>query len=167
MKPLKTNSKPADARGGPKSLLVYVEDDDSNWRVALAGLSQEYNLLRARNSEEAFQLLKDHESDIYAVLMDIELQDSDLNGLEVAKAMRGVIPTQELPDYARNVPRKQLPVVFVTAFGEDFREEEYKTAGSTCVIPKPVNLKLLSRALSQLQDGNGSDPAAAPKVPRE
>src|SRR5690349_17818615 len=86
-----------------REVLLYVEDDDDNWRVAQLRLSDGYELIRARNSAEACKALEYRGSELSAILMDIELRGSDLDGVQLTQLVRGKIPRSKLPGYARGV----------------------------------------------------------------
>ena len=62
-----------------REVLLYVEDDDDNWRVAQLRLSEGYELIRARNAAEACRALEYRGAELSAILMDIELRGSDLD----------------------------------------------------------------------------------------
>jgi CheY-like chemotaxis protein len=131
--------------------LMYVEDDDENWQVAELRLGEEFDLLRAANAREACQLMKDAGSGLIAILMDIELRGSDLNGIELTELFRGKRSTRELPDYARNMPTFTHPIIFVTAHGARYSDVELMLFGADRVIQKPVNFNALSLALQSIQ----------------
>ena len=134
-----------------RDLLLYVEDDDENWDVAEYRLSSAYQMLRAPNSREACRLVVEHARDITAILMDIELRGSELDGIELTTLFRGKTLTRELPAYARNVPTITNPIIFVTAHGVRYSDVELMLFGADKVIPKPVKFDALSLALTSLQ----------------
>jgi CheY-like chemotaxis protein len=127
--------------------LLYVEDEDSNWEIAQLGLRDKYDLERARNAREAFDLLRIHKFD--AVLMDIQLMDSEFNGIEITQIMRNRFDG-ELPHYAQSLELSDVPVIFVTAFKETYSREALELAGGNELIPKPVDFIRLSLAISRL-----------------
>jgi CheY-like chemotaxis protein len=133
-----------------RELLLYVEDDDDNWIVAEARLKHAYEVVRARSSQQACREIVQRGSEICAILMDIELRGSDLNGVELTELIRGRSTRASLPDYARNVPVLTTPVLFVTAHGAKYSDAALMHAGGNKVIPKPVNFGDLNIALTQL-----------------
>lgn len=129
--------------------ILYVEDNDDNWNVADARLSKIYLLQRAATDAEACRLLKDHGSDLYVVLMDIELTGSQLDGVALTRLIRGTLPETQKPDYARDVPTLDVPVIFVTAYHTELTPT-LAAAGGTMLIPKPVEFRRLTRALTTM-----------------
>ncbi|HKU44806.1 MAG TPA: hypothetical protein VJR89_41895 [Polyangiales bacterium] len=136
----------------PRHLVLYVEDNDDNWSVAELRLGSVYRLIRAANDREACALLTRHAEELYIVLMDIELQGSKLDGVALTKLLRGRLPEDRMPDYARSVPRSSVPVVFVTAYHAAFGAT-LQEAGGNLVVPKPVEFRQLIRALTSMHLG--------------
>lgn len=134
--------------------LLYVEDDDENWHVAELRLGEEFDLLRAASAREACQLLKESGAGLLAILMDIELRGSELNGIELTELFRGKRSTRQLPDYTRDVPTFTNPIIFVTAHGARYSDVELMLFGADRVIQKPVNFNALSLALQSIQFAN-------------
>jgi CheY-like chemotaxis protein len=134
-----------------RDVLLYVEDDDDNWDVAVLRLSANYELLRAKSAEEACEVLKERRNDIELILMDIELRGSDLNGVELTKLLRGEpLPDKPVPAYARGLPLISKPIVFVTAHGAKYTRVQLILAGAEQVIPKPVDFESLQHAVSEI-----------------
>lgn len=134
-----------------RELLLYVEDDESNWHVAELRLSQGYQLLRAATAEEACRALQQRGSELSAILMDIELRGSELNGMELTKLIRGRRAELQVPPYAKEVPTlPHTPIIFVTAHGAKYSDAHLMLAGGNKVISKPVDFGALSIALTQL-----------------
>ena len=80
--------------------------------------------------------------------MDIQLHGSTLDGIQLTKLLRGTLDRDTAPSYARNVPVLKTPVLFVTAVGTRYSEEELMQAGGNVVIPKPVDFMRLKLALA-------------------
>jgi CheY-like chemotaxis protein len=154
MKKIGTKSDPGMRTLPPtahRELLMYVEDDDDNWRVASLRLSDCYELLRARNASEACRLVDTRGADLSAILMDIELRGSDMNGVELTQLFRGKAPSRaNLPDYARGISSLNTPIIFVTAHGAKYADAQLLLAGGDKVIPKPIDFGALNLALTQL-----------------
>jgi CheY-like chemotaxis protein len=135
----------------PRDLILYVEDDDENWDVAELHMGEAYTMLRAANSQEACQHVRERIADICVILMDIELRGSDLNGIELTELFRGKSLSRLLPEYARGLPLVTKPIIFVTAHGARYTDVELMLFGADKVIPKPVRFGPLSLALASLQ----------------
>lgn len=130
-------------------LVLYVEDNDDNWGVAEMRLGKIYRLLRASTDRQACELLTKHAGELYVVLMDIELQGSALDGVALTKLLRGRLPGDEKPPYARSVQPSEVPIIFVTAYHTDLTGE-LEGAGGNLVIPKPVEFMRLIRDLTTM-----------------
>jgi len=133
-----------------RDLVLYVEDNDDNWHIAKLRLSDGYELVRAATAREACGLLTTRGSEFSAVLMDIELRGSELNGLELVELLRGKRPRALAPDFARSLPALAAPIIFVTAHGAKYPDQLLLEAGGDKVIAKPVDFGALSIALTQL-----------------
>jgi len=142
----------AEVLGVPKRLprLLYVEDDDDNWRVTELRLGRSYDLLRAKDDRAACEIMS-QPGKLYAILMDIELRGSQLNGIELTKLIRGTLTDRRLPDYARSVPLLEVPVLFVTAHGGTvYPRSNLLACGADDVLGKPINFTRMSLALTKL-----------------
>jgi CheY-like chemotaxis protein len=140
--------RPRDPRR--RELVLYVEDNDDNWHVARLRLSDGYELVRAADAREACQVLRARGAELSAVLMDIELRGSDLNGLELTELWRGKRSRAPLPEFAHDLPTLLAPIIFVTAHGAKYADVTLLAAGGDKVIAKPVDFGALSLALTQL-----------------
>jgi CheY-like chemotaxis protein len=141
-----------------RELVLYVEDDDENWNVAELRLSSGYDLLRAADSEQACKLVRERGPQLSAILMDIELRGSELNGVELTELFRGKTLARSLPSYAHDLPTVTRPIIFVTAHGARYSDVELMLFGADQVIAKPVNFSALNLALASLpaRRSNGS-----------
>lgn len=133
-----------------KEALLYVEDDDDNWTVTEIRLRNVYELVRAVSSEQACRILAQRGAQFSAILMDIELRGSELNGVELTELLRGKSLRANPPPYTRGVPALDTPIVFVTAHGAKYSDSYLLHAGGSKVIPKPINFGELNIALTQL-----------------
>jgi len=129
--------------------VLYVEDNDANWHVTELRLSRSYNLVRAKTDREACKILA-QPTKLYAILMDIELGGSRLNGIQLTKLIRGKLSNSELPDYAQNIPLLEVPVLFVTAYGDAYPRSDLLACGANDVLSKPVNFTQMNVALANL-----------------
>ena len=135
---------------GGRPRLLYVEDNDENWHVTELRLGRSYDLVRAADDEAACRILSQTE-ELYAILMDIELRGSQLNGIDLTKLLRGTLPAAQCPAYARTVPRLDVPVFFVTAHGGTaYSRDELLAVGANDVLLKPVDFTKLTLALTSL-----------------
>ncbi|HMI87211.1 MAG TPA: response regulator [Polyangiaceae bacterium] len=137
--------------GARKSLprVLYVEDNDDNWHVTQLRLGRSYELVRATNDRAACEVLS-QPAKLYAILMDVELGGSRLNGIQLTKLIRGTLPVEGLPEYARHVPLLEIPVLFVTAYGDAYPRADLLACGADDVLGKPVNFTRMNLALANL-----------------
>jgi serine/threonine protein kinase/CheY-like chemotaxis protein len=154
LKRVKTPSTPKEglklAQKGPekkRDRVLYVEDEAENRDVAELRLRRSYELLLAKNDEEACRILRDEGSTLSAVLMDIQLKGSALDGIELVHLIRGTLSEAKKPAYARGIAPLKLPVFFVTAYGGRYSTDELLAAGAERVVSKPVNFAELTLAL--------------------
>jgi CheY-like chemotaxis protein len=138
------------SRSAERGRLLYVEDDDENWHVAELRLGEDFELLRASDASEACRYVKESAGSLLAILMDIELRGSELNGIELTELFRGKRLKRELPDYARGMPTFTNPIIFVTAHGARYSDVELMLFGADRVLQKPVNFNALSLALQSI-----------------
>jgi CheY-like chemotaxis protein len=129
--------------------LLYVEDNDDNWHVTELRLGRSYDLVRAKTDREACKILAEPRK-LYAILMDVELSGSRLNGIQLTQLIRGTLPDSGLPDYARKVPLLEVPVLFVTAYGNAYPRSDLLACGADDVLGKPVNFTQMNLALANL-----------------
>lgn len=134
----------------PKKKVLYVEDEEANLDVARICLEKKYDLLLARNDREACQILTQYGEEIAIILMDIELKNSKLDGIQLTKLIRGKLDRDTLPEYARSVPVLKTPAIFVTAYGDKYKTPSIKEAGGDRMIPKPVDFVELEMAMVQV-----------------
>jgi CheY-like chemotaxis protein len=144
------SSSGAGAKVLKRERLLYVEDDDDNFHVAELRLRDCYELVRAASAAEACRKLRDASAPWAAVLMDIELRGSDLDGVELTKLLRGRLRRDSLPPYAKDMPTSDVPIIFVTAHGAKYSDAVLVLAGGDKIIQKPVDFGALNIALTQL-----------------
>ncbi len=152
MKQIK-NSQPhrRDANQPPskKPLILYVEDEDPNWDVTQLQLRDRYELIRASSAEEACEKVRSQGPNLYAVLMDIQLHNSKMNGIELTLLFKGRQPdTARLPSFAHGCDSLKAPIIFVTAYAERYEKKELLAVGGDAVLTKPVDFVRLSLALA-------------------
>jgi two-component system KDP operon response regulator KdpE len=109
-------------------VVLVVEDEPQVMRFLRAGLSSHgYRLLEARSGREGILQAEQHVPDL--VLLDLGLPDID--GLEVARAIRGWT---------------QLPIIVLSARGQERMKVEALDAGADDYLTKPFGLQeLLAR----------------------
>lgn len=151
--PLSSRPPPASSRPTlqARDRILYVEDEDQNWIVAELRLRRSYDLIRASTDREACAAIIEHGDKLTAILMDIQLRGSTLDGIKLTRLLRGRLDRADLPAYAQEVPTLDLPVIFVTAYSARYSEAELVAAGGNKLITKPVDFVQLTSAITQLR----------------
>lgn len=133
-----------------KPVVVYVEDDADTFKIAALRLRERYQLLWAQSDAEAVDLISFHQHQLYAVLMDIELRGSQLDGLELVQLLRGRVLSRAVPAFAKKLPTlRELPIIVLTAYTSRHTEAEILGLGATHFMTKPIEFARLTLALAQ------------------
>ena len=135
-------------QAAPTNLVLYVEDEPSNWEVTELRLRKKFKLLWARTDEEACALVRQHGPQLYAVLMDVQLQGSALDGMALTQLFRGKA-TGTLPAFAQNLTPLECPIFFVTAYGNLHSPQQMEAVGGDAHVPKPVDFVSLTLLLAR------------------
>ncbi|MFT3839499.1 MAG: response regulator [Myxococcaceae bacterium] len=129
--------------------VLYVEDEPSNWEVTELRLRKKYKLLWAKSDLEAVGIVKQFSGQFLAVLMDVQLKGSVLDGIKLTQLFRGKLPASEVPAYAKDLPLVKCPVFFVTAYGNLYTPQQMTEAGGDGHVPKPVDFLKLTLTLAE------------------
>jgi len=115
--------------------ILVAEDNDSNYILMQYILKKYYEFYRARNGQEAVELVKEGKPDL--VLMDMKMPMMD--GLEATRQIKELYP--------------DLPVIAVTANAFDSDKQAALEAGCNDFLSKPVNaekcLQIIGRYLGE------------------
>jgi diguanylate cyclase (GGDEF)-like protein len=133
--------------GGARKLVLYVEDEAENRDVTELRLRDRFELLWATSDREACSMIQRYHDRLYAILMDIQLKGSQLDGIQLTKLLRGE-PLSGVPQHAQGLPVLDVPIIFVTAYGTRYTEEQLLAVGGTAVVTKPVDFVDLTLALA-------------------
>jgi signal transduction histidine kinase/DNA-binding response OmpR family regulator len=104
--------------------VLVVEDNDDMLRFIEQLLSGEYQVYTASNGEEALEILK-HEETIDLIISDVMMPVMD--GHEFVKR---IMPDERFDG---------VPVIFLTARGDDFSKHEALKLGAVDYVTKPFN----------------------------
>ncbi|MDN5360845.1 MAG: hypothetical protein PWQ84_1908 [Thermotogaceae bacterium] len=107
-----------------KYRILIVDDERSNRKLLSELLSEEFDVVLAKNGSQVFQLLNG-EQVIDLVLLDIMLPDMD--GYEIIKRMKN------------NDNQKDIPVIFITVLDSAENEEKAFQLGAVDFITKPFH----------------------------
>ena len=106
-----------------KPTLLVVDDEPVNLRVLKQLLASDYQLVFARNGEEALKLTEARQPNL--ILLDVMMPG--LTGFEVCRQLKQQSST------------KHIPVIFVTALNDEHEETEGFEAGAVDYITKPIS----------------------------
>ncbi|MBP3259828.1 MAG: response regulator [Prevotella sp.] len=101
--------------------ILVAEDNDSNYMLMTYILKNHYELLRARNGQEALEVAMSEKPDM--VLMDIKMPVMD--GLEATRLIKAKMP--------------DMVVIALTANAFDSDRKMAMEAGCSDFLSKPVN----------------------------
>ncbi len=132
-----------------RPLVLYVEDNPENRHTAKLNLERKYNLIFAINDREACEMLIRHGDRLALILMDIELQDSTLNGMELSRLVRGTLDKKGQVPYAKHVPVLKTPIIFVTAYSNVYQKTQILLSGGDDIIDKPVDFLTLEMTMTK------------------
>lgn len=105
--------------------ILIAEDMPDNYHLCAAILSKKYNLLWAKNGEEAVSLFLEHQPD--TILMDLKMPDVD--GYAATEAIRQL--------------STDIPIIALTAFAYSEDRDRVMNSGFSDFMTKPVNAGLL------------------------
>ena len=123
--------------------ILYVEDNDTNWVVAELALRDSFNLRRAADSDEALELVQKEKFDL--ILMDIELQGSRLDGIELTK----ILKSPSASSVAGLDSPLLTPVFFMTAYSGRYTRDELLVLGGDELVSKPVDFEQLESLITR------------------
>lgn len=115
-----------------KLKILIAEDNNSNYKLFESILKKEYQLIHARNGQEAVKLFQEHLP--HLILMDINMPV--LNGFEA---------TREIRKYSIAVP-----ILAVTAYAYAEDEQQILQSGFNDYASKPIDAKTLKKKILSL-----------------
>lgn len=115
--------------------LLYVEDDPTNAFVLERLVRNSYATAHVEDGESCLDLLKREQFD--AILMDINLGNGKIDGIETMKRIKAQ------PQFAR------LPVIAVTSYAMPEDRARFLNAGFNGYLPKPLDRPVLLDYLKQ------------------
>ncbi len=129
----KNNPQKVDNRAliNEKKTILIAEDVDSNFLLLKAILGKSYNLLWAKDGEQAVEVFKENMPDL--ILMDIKMPNMD--GLEATRIIRSYSP--------------EIPIVALTAYAFESDKEQAMEAGCNDFLTKPVQSVELKKVLNK------------------
>lgn len=105
--------------------VLIVEDDPINMLIATKLLGKHFAIETAKNGNEALKVVGDMEFDV--ILMDINLGDDNLDGVEVMKRIK------------TDLKKEQVKIYAVTSYAMPEDRERFLNEGFDKYFPKPIN----------------------------
>lgn len=127
--------------------VLVVDDEPQNIELADLVLRKEgYRLFHAENGEEAWKVLKQHT--IHVIVLDLMMPK--LNGFEFLERIKA------------DETYKLIPVLVVTALGEESNRNRALSSGADAYLVKPydiIDLKMRVKAMLKVAEGFGNTPS--------
>ncbi len=108
-----------------RKLVLVAEDEESNYELLYAILSDKYDIAWAKNGQETVDLYKKMQPDM--ILMDIKM--SGMDGLQATKIIRQ--------------SDNNIPIIAITAYASEKDKEDAIEAGLDDFMTKPISPKEL------------------------
>lgn len=113
--------------------VLIVEDDPINILVAEKLLEKHFNIYKAKNAKTAIASVTNNKFDV--ILMDINLGDDHLDGIDVMKKIR----------YELNI--NTCKIYAVTSYALPYDKERFLKEGFDAYFPKPINKKHIIKTI--------------------
>jgi CheY-like chemotaxis protein len=120
--------------------ILYVQRDDVAFELAAAYIGNKCELKRARNRDEAFNLLTREKFDV--ILLGIQTKDLAAEGIDICRSVKNRLRRSKSLD----IPPGEGPapqVVFVSRYTPSFSREILLRIGGDEVVTDPVDLTRL------------------------
>ena len=140
---------PPATEGDGRALVLYVDVDDAGYEATSDRLRRAYKLVRAQKDRDACELIREHHRDLVAVLLDVDMPGSVLDGILLTRILRGRVPTAAVPPFARNLPELDVPIVLVTERAHGYSDGEMVRYGGDRLMHKPVEIHKLTLTITE------------------
>jgi len=108
-----------------KKILIVDDQPQIRELVAITLQVNSYQILLAENGQQAIEIAQTEHPDV--ILLDVMLDGSDLDGLEVCRRLK------------KNPATEDIPIVLLTAHGQMSDIEAGKAAGADDYFTKPFS----------------------------
>ena len=122
--------------------------DDASFDETSTRLRAAYKVVRAQKDREACAAIREHHTKLVAVLLDVDMPGSILDGILLTRILRGRVPSMGVPPFARNLPALDVPIVLVTHRPDSYAAEDMRRYGGDRLMRKPVEIHKLTLALT-------------------
>ncbi len=139
---------PPSTEADGRALVLYVDVDDESFHETSTRLRAAYKLVRAQKDRQACEAIREHHAHLVAVLLDVDMPGSILDGILLTRILRGRVPPLGVPPFARNLPELDVPIVLVTSRSDSYEDEDMRRYGGDRLMQKPVEIHKLTLALT-------------------
>jgi len=139
---------PPSTEADGRALVLFVDIDDAHFEQTSERMRKAYKLVRAQKDREACELIREHHEDLVAVLLDVDMPGSILDGILLTRILRGRVPAMGVPPFARNLPSLDVPIILVTSRSESYADEDMRRYGGDRLMQKPLEIHKLTLALT-------------------
>ncbi len=115
----------------PKKTVLVVDDEDLIRDLLADALSDDFNILSARNGKEALELYTQYQEKVSLVITYLIMPK--MRGDELAERLREINPS--------------IPIVFISGYEREIKTDELLAKGRTAFLPKPFDIVSLTSAL--------------------
>jgi CheY-like chemotaxis protein len=140
---------PPSTEGDGRALVLCVDVDDEGFANTCERLRRAYKLVRAQKDRDACALIREHHRELVAVLLDVDMPGSVLDGILLTRILRGRVPSAAVPPFARDLPSLDVPIVLVTERAREYSEQEMVRYGGDRLMRKPVEIHKLTLTLTE------------------
>lgn len=146
---------PPSTEADGRALVLYVDIDDASFAETSERLRRAYKLIRATKDREACAAIRAHHEDLVAVLLDVDMPGSVLDGILLTRILRGRVPAMAVPPFARDLPSLDVPIVLVTSRSDSYADEDMRRYGGDRLMQKPLEIHKLTLVLTDWQLARG------------
>jgi CheY-like chemotaxis protein len=132
-----------------RALVLYVDVEDESFQRSSDLLRHAYKLVRAQKDRDACELIRSHHRELVAVMLDVDMPGSVLDGILLTRVLRGRVPPQAVPPFARNLPDLDVPIVLVTERAQGYSDDEMVRYGGDRLMRKPMEIHKLTLTIAE------------------
>ncbi len=142
-------SLPPTTEADGRAPILYVDVDDRTFLETAHRLRQAYELLRAQRDRDACDLIRERHRELVAVVLDVDMPGSVLDGILLTRILRGRVPPQAVPPFARHLPELDIPIVLSTSRAESYADVDMRRYGGDRLIQKPIEIHKLTLTITE------------------
>ena len=139
---------PPSTEADGRALVLYVDVDDRSFADTSGRLRAAYHLVRAQKDREACDAIRKNKAHLVAVLLDVDMPGSVLDGILLTRILRGRVPKKAVPPFARDLPTLDVPIILVTHRSQSYADDDMRRYGGDRLMQKPVEIHKLTLALT-------------------